>query len=289
MPGRRTAKADGVRVFGEQARSRTAGRSGYVTLCVCTLCALFAVAGLPGAAVAKPPAKAAAKDAAKAPDPAKASEKSPAAGTPALEPVDISPEGVRELQKRGEPFLLVDAGASSGSAQPRPEPLRVIYYTTSPSSAAARRAVERDRQVENNGVPNSNRSASRRLTGTPLEWQRLGLPFTAAPLPTKPIRVAPRVLSEAIQEGAPLQVVDLRPTDPGHRDDSATAFPGAMRLMPHQIDTESSRLSKQRWTVLIDDGNRISEPIAEKLFQQGYALTAVLDGGYPAWIRNTDR
>jgi rhodanese-related sulfurtransferase len=103
------------------------------------------------------------------------------------------------------------------------------------------------------------------------------------------LRIEPRVLSEVFKDSEDVQVVDLRHSDPGRYTQAGYPFPRALRLLPHQIDAEPSPLSKQRWTILIDDGNRVAEPIAERLFQRGYLLIAVLDGGYPAWARTTDR
>ena len=120
---------------------------------------------------------------------------------------------------------------------------------------------------------------SQRLTGTPIEWQRLGLTFFKNPLPTAPQLITPRQLSEAIKDGADLQLIDLRPITPGVSE--ATPFPQAYRWMPHEIQSNVAKLSKEKWIVLMGYSNEGMQPMAFELFQRGYLLTAVLDGGYP--------
>lgn len=40
---------------------------------------------------------------------------------------------------------------------------------------------------------------------------------------------------------------------------------------------------------LIDDGNRLAEPMARELYRKGYVLAGWLAGGYPAWAAEPDK
>jgi len=131
---------------------------------------------------------------------------------------------------------------------------------------------------------------SQRLTGTPVDWTRLGLRFAMDPLPKAPLRITPRTLSEAINDEAGLQILDVRgPASADAAENLRSPFPDARRLLPHEAEALLPKLSKLRWIVVVDDGHRAAEPLADYIFKQGYPLVAILDGGYAAWISATDR
>lgn len=204
---------------------------------------------------------------------------------PAVSPaMEISPEGVQQLAAKGVPYLLLNADRPDMSASPA-SGVRRIYYTLGPSSRAARQRVLQERQAGTGTAAAEEKLASQRLTGTPLDWQAAGLKLEHG-LPLRPLAIAPRQLGEALKDGVDLQLVDLRADRPGRAEPS---LPGAMRILPHQLEADSGLLAKRRWVVLVDAGDRVAAPVAEHLFAKGYSLIAVLDGGYPAWIDTTDR
>lgn len=199
-----------------------------------------------------------------------------------LPPVEISPEGVQKLATANIPFVLLDADAQY---PPAGAGIRHIYFTLGPWSRSAQNRVLQERR----GVANSSEAAkfsSQRLVGTPLDWQGAGLKFGRNPLPSRPLTISPKQLAESIKDGVDLQIVDLRPQAEGSE---ASVAPTARRLMPHQLDGDTGLLAKQRWVILVDGGNRVAQPFAERLFAKGFVLIAVLDGGYPAWVEATDR
>jgi len=202
-------------------------------------------------------------------------------------PEAITPEGVGALSNGNTPYLLINADDSNFQHLTSPGPIRLIYYSTTPSFRSAQKLVRQDRQSKLTGMSDSTKLESQRLTGTPLEWQRLGLTFFKSPLPTKPQPITPRQLSEAIKDNVDLQIIDFRPTMPGVTE--ATPFPQALRWMPHEALNNLPKLSKEKWMVLIGIGSEDVQPIAFEYFQKGYVLTTVLDGGYPAWVNATDR
>ena len=211
-------------------------------------------------------------------------------------PGEISPEGVQALIGLNIPFILVDAdeanaknASSTINANPNKTPaklIRHIYYTTSPSFRLAQTLANNDRKATPATSVESAKLASQRLTGTPLEWNQLKLKFDKPSLPAGPLVIKPKQLSEAIKDGVDIQIIDLRPISPNAE---ASPFPQSLRVLPHQIETEMPKLSKQRWIVVVDGGNRAAWPIADKLFQEGFLLTTLLEGGYPAWVAETKR
>lgn len=208
-----------------------------------------------------------------------------AASGPAVSPaMEISPEGVQQLAAKGVPYLLINADRSDASVSPA-QGVRRIYYTLGPSSRAARQRVLQERQARTGTAAAEEKLASQRLTGTPLDWQAAGLKLEHGLL-LRPLAIAPRQLGEALKDGVDLQLVDLRADSQGRAEAS---LPGAMRMLPHQLEADSGLLAKRRWVVLVDAGDRVAEPVAERLFAKGYTLIAVLDGGYPAWVDTTDR
>lgn len=200
---------------------------------------------------------------------------------PAALPFEISPEGVRELIKGRVAFVLIDAEGTSARVEGN---ARRIYYTRGPSFRSASEFVFRDRR---SGAPKSGTMAggSQRLAGTPLDWRRLALPLPADLVPERPLPLTAGLLSESIRDGVDLQIVDLRPRQPAGND----PFPKSMLLMPHELLEKPSLISKERWVVLVDDDGQVARPVAEHLFQQGYSLVTILDGGYAAWVRFTGR
>lgn len=206
--------------------------------------------------------------------------------TQASSPMKITPEGVQALESAGVPFDLVDANDPSPRVVDLRNPVRQIYYSVEPSGLSAQERVILDRK-NNLSTPELLKQASQSLTGTPLEWRRLALRFGKDPFPTKPLLMTPKQLSESIKNGLDIQIVDLRVSLPNSTEKSP--FVNSLQLLPHQLEKALPTLSKQRWVVLIDGGDHAAQPIAEQLFRQGYVLTAVLDGGYPAWLAATER
>lgn len=191
----------------------------------------------------------------------------------------ISPEAVRKLQNSKVPLVLLDAQAAvdnpasrdAGSSQ-----LLIVYYSRSPSARTAVRAAQE--------AARSGARDSRWLAGTPLDWQREQLAITE-PTPSEALQLDPKELAVAIKDGADLQLLDIRGReqfDQGH-------LPGAQHQMPHELDAALAKLSKARWTILIDDGNRLAEPMARELYRKGYVLAGWLAGGYPAWAAEPDK
>lgn len=197
----------------------------------------------------------------------------------------ISPEEVQSLQRSGIGFVLINAEESSEKGRIGAGEIKRIYYTRTPSFRSAQSLAQKDRRDFQAG----SLAQSRYLSGTPLDWRSLSLPFGTDPVPSEPIEVSPRTLSEAIKDGVDLQVIDLRPVLPGVSPIALSSVPNTQRLLPHEVDSESAELSKLRWIVLIDDGDRIAKPLAERLFRRGYSLVTILQGGFPAWIRATDK
>jgi hypothetical protein len=202
-------------------------------------------------------------------------------------PDTISPEEVVALINIKAPFILINADDPQLQIPTSPGPTRLIYYTTSPSIRSALKLVAEDRRSKPTGFTDAIKLNSQRLTGTPLEWQRLQLPLVNNPLPTRPSLISPQELAEVIKEGVDLQIVDLRPIMPGSHED--TLFPKAHRWMPHEVLNNSTKLSKEKWTVLIGFNNEPTQLIAWELFKKGFLLMTVLDGGYQAWIKTTNR
>jgi rhodanese-related sulfurtransferase len=202
-------------------------------------------------------------------------------------PEEITPEGVVALIRENTPFLLINADDTNFQIPSSPGPARLIYYTTTPSFRSAQELVTKDRQSKPTSFLDAIKLNSQRLTGTPLEWQRLDLTFLNEPIFMQPLLVSPRQLSEAIKDGVDLQVIDVRSVTPGVSE--ASSFPRVFRWMPHEVLENLSKLSKEKWTVLIGYTSEDVQPIAWELFEKGYLLTAILDGGYPAWVNATDR
>lgn len=83
-----------------------------------------------------------------------------------------------------------------------------------------------------------------------------------------------------------VDIVDLRSP---HMPNTSPAIPGSRRLLPHQIESDKAGLLKQKWLILVDSGDRVASPIAERLYSRGYVLIALLEGGHPAWLGTTQR
>lgn len=196
--------------------------------------------------------------------------------------MEITPEGVLELAASRTPYLLVDADADTPHA-PASGPVRIIYYTRTPAFRSAQLLALRD----GNAAPAAVK-ASQRLTGTPLDWERLKLPIGQPFDQSDPIPLTPRQLSQAMRDEVDIQIIDLRPSPVGETQ-SVAEFANALRILPDQLSTESTKLSKQRWTVVVDGAGGISRNVAGELQKQGFRLATYLAGGYSAWIAATDR
>lgn len=201
-------------------------------------------------------------------------------------PLEITPEGVQALAGAGVPFVLLNADLPGRSHIDANSPVRLIYYTVGPSYRSAQHLVAQNRSSRPAVPLEIVKHSTQRMTGTPLDWQAARLNFDQNPLPEKPLSLTPRQLSDSTKDGVDMMVLDLRPTLSA---EEVSPFPNALRLMPHQVEDGLTKLSKKRWVILIDGGGRVAWPIAERLFQQGYLLTAVLEGGYPAWVEAVDR
>jgi len=202
-------------------------------------------------------------------------------------PEEVTPEGVKELISSNTPFLLVNAENYNPESHSAPGLTRLIYYTTTPSIRSAKKMTRQDRESNPTGFSDVIKQNSQRLIGTPIEWQRMGLIFSHNPIPMQPLKITPSQLSESIKDAVDLQIIDLRPVAPGLTDE--TPFPQALRWMPHEVLNNLPKLSKEKWTVLVGLSSEDEQPIAFELFQKGYVLTAVLEGGYPAWVSATGR
>lgn len=195
-------------------------------------------------------------------------------------PFYISPEEAKDLFKKNEIYVLIDVDTVKKDSLPLPSIAeRRIYYSTSFPSRNVKDRVLQDR----NSRPSID---SQHLTGTPIDWHRLGLPMQQDPVPRDVLRITPSQLSEAIKENSDIQIIDLRPVSP---TDDHSVSDKVFRLSPAELAINLPDISNKRWTVLIDDGSGLSKSIAENLSQQGYALLAVLDGGYPAWVAATNK
>lgn len=202
-------------------------------------------------------------------------------------PEEITPEAVVALVTEKMSFLLINADKPYPENLTSPGPTRLIYYTTTPSYRSAQHRMRQDRANKPTSLLDVIKSNSQRLTGSPMEWQRLNLNFLKSPYPTAAQTITPKQLSEAIKDGVDMQVIDLRPLQPG--DNNLSPFPNALRWMPDQVLNNLDKLSKEKWTVLVGFNNHLTQFIAPELFNKGYLLTVVLDGGYPAWVAATDR
>lgn len=196
-------------------------------------------------------------------------------------PEEITPEGVAALIKENTPFLLIDADDTSSQIPSSPGPARLIYYTTTPSFRSAQELVRKDRRSRPTSFLDAIKLNSQRLTGTPLEWLRLDLTLLNEPSFTQPLLVSPRQLSEAIKDGVDLQIIDIRSVTP--EESEISPFPQVFRWLPHEISGNLAKLSKEKWIVMIGYTTKEVQPLAWELFQKGYLLVTVLDGGYPAW------
>ena len=196
--------------------------------------------------------------------------------------LEITPEGVLALSTAGKAYLLVDAD-SDRSCAPSSGAVRVIYYTRTPAFRSAQLLALRDR----NAAPDAL-EPSQRLTGTPLDWERLklsiGQPFELA----DPTPLTPQQLAQAIRDEVDIQIIDLRPLLSAEQQ-GITEFADSLRILPDQLSAESRKLSKKRWTVVVDGAGAISRNAAEELQVQGFRLAGYLAGGYSAWAVAKDR
>ncbi|MDR6842168.1 rhodanese-like domain-containing protein [Pseudoxanthomonas sacheonensis] len=195
--------------------------------------------------------------------------------------LEITPEGVLALKASGTPYLLVDADADSLHA-PTSGPVRIIYYARTPAFRSAQLLALRDRNAAPMAV-----EPSQRLTGTPLEWERLKLPMGQPFDQNDPIPLTPRQLSQAMRDEVDLQIIDLRPSS--GEQQGIVEFANSLRVLPDQLSAESKKLSQQRWTVVVDGAGGMSRNAAGELKRQGFRLATYLAGGYSAWVAAKDR
>lgn len=196
--------------------------------------------------------------------------------------LEITPEGVLALKANGTPYLLVDADTDAAHT-PASGPVRIIYYTRTPAFRSAQLLALRDRNAAPTAI-----EPSQRLTGTPLDWERLKLPIGQPFDQSDPIQLTPRQLSQAMRDGVDLQIIDLRPSPVGEAQGVAE-FANALRILPGQLSAESKKFSQQRWIVVVDGAGGISRNAAGDLKKQGFRLASYLAGGYSAWISAKDR
>jgi rhodanese-related sulfurtransferase len=202
-------------------------------------------------------------------------------------PEQISPEDIVALNNGNTPYLLVNADDPYPRTLSSLGPIRLIYYTKTPSFRSAQKRAKQDRQLISTGTTDSLKINSQRLTGTPLEWQHLGLNFLNSPFPKQPLPITALQLSEAIKDNVDLQLIDIRPIT--SEVSEVSTFPQALHWMPDEVLNNLPKLSKENWIVLIGYSNEDTQPIVFELFQRGYLLTSFLDGGYPAWVGAVDR
>lgn len=200
-------------------------------------------------------------------------------------PEVISPEGVNELVKTHVPHALVNADQYEPEAFDAPGPIRLIYYTTTPSDRAARRRVAADRKIVPQAISTAMKPGSQRLAGTPAVWHRKGLVFSQPVIPDQVMEISPAQLTEAIEDKSGIQIIDLRPQIPDTAVDSA--FPDAYRWLPDELFNHLDTLNKDQWIVLVGLSDIDAKLLAFELFRKDFMLTAVLKGGYPAWIAYT--
>ena len=192
-------------------------------------------------------------------------------------PIEISPESLKALTQKNDPFILVNADNPISVTENFP---LTIYYSLGLSKANARKAATQDRQVK--------KLHSQVLTGTPMEWRVLDLPIRENLFPQKLLRIDPTSLAQALKDNEDILIVDLRDSEKAKLN-SLLFKNKSINLLPHQVKEQSKSISKFRWTVLMDDGQGVADYIAEELISQGHELVGILVGGYPAWVAETNK
>lgn len=207
--------------------------------------------------------------------------------TPAL-PEAISPAGVIELEKNNIPYILINADQYDPNVVSAPGPVRLIYYTLSPSNRSADERVKTDRRLKSHDMAMAMKPNSQRLTGTPTQWQQVGLKFNQPFMPTDAIEITPPQLAEALEVKTNLQIIDISPQSPDEAKINSS-FPDAHHWLPHELFNNLDKLDKDRWVVLVGASENDARPLAFELFRKGFVLTSLLKGGYPAWIAYTGK
>lgn len=183
----------------------------------------------------------------------------------------MSPEGVAQLRRDGQSYLLVQAKNTAPQASELSPDLYFISYTGGPSTEDAQKTVA---ALRKKGIKQAYW-----LSGTPEDWRQAGLRFPSDPMPLGLVTITPAELASALKSENDVQVIDLRSKEAAGRE----AFPNVLSYLPHELQEPSKELPKRQWLVLIDDGNRVAMPVAEALMAQGYRQVVVLEGGFPAW------
>lgn len=195
-------------------------------------------------------------------------------------PIEITPESLKAFIQKNVPFILVNSDDPISVATVPPPEINTIYYTLGLSKAGARKAATQDRQAK--------KLHSQVLTGTPLEWDALDLPIRVNISEKKLLKLSPKTLAQALKDSEDILIIDLRDSDKTTVN-SLLFKDKIVNLLPHQVKDETKNISKFRWTVLMDDGQGVADYVAEELLANGYVLVGVLDGGYPAWIAETNK
>jgi rhodanese-related sulfurtransferase len=192
--------------------------------------------------------------------------------------LSIAPEALKQMRRDGALLALVEAdvAASVSSASARPADQNIVFYSSKLNQQAALDAAA--------ALRDKGRSNVYWLEGTPALWAAAGLRLPGEAENSGPVLVSARDLKAALANRASLQIVDL-----AAGEDVAARLPGAKNLMPHQLDAALAKFQKTDWIVLVDNGNRMAQPLADKLYAQGFALVGVVDGGYPAWLAATSK
>lgn len=196
-------------------------------------------------------------------------------------PIQITPESVKALIDNKSSFILINADEEIPKQLDQTTGISKIYYSLGISKTNAIKAVSQDRLLK--------KVQSQVLVGTPLTWQHLNIPFSQNVIPREVLKVSPKVLSDAIKDNEDILIIDLRDNST-QKDIKNNLFMGnSIHLLPHQVKEELKNISKLRWTVLVDDGYGVARVQAEELRNAGYVLVGVLDGGYPAWAKDTTK
>lgn len=190
--------------------------------------------------------------------------------------LSIAPDALKQMQRDGAMLALVEAdvAAAVSSASARSADQNVIFFSSRLNQQAA---IEAAAALRDKGRDNVYW-----LEGTPAHWAAAGLKLPGEVESSGPVLVSAQDLRAAVANRASVQIVDL-----AAGEDVAARLPGAKNLMPHQLDAALAKFQKTDWIVLVDNGNRMAQPLADRLYARGFQLVGVVDGGYPAWLAAT--
>jgi len=173
-------------------------------------------------------------------------------------------------------LVEADVAATVSSTSAGPAEQNVVFYSSKLNQQAALDAAM--------ALHDQGRDNVYWLEGTPALWAAAGLSLPGEAENSGPVLVSARDLKAAVANRVPLQIVDL-----AVGEDVAARLPGAKNIMPHQLDAALAKFQKADWIVLVDNGNRMAQPLADRLYAQGFLLVGVVDGGYPAWLAATSK